>query len=109
MSDTNGTIHALKCLSLTAGQMKPHTVGYLTAFEPNFSDIKEFQDELIILAGAVDRVIEARAHYLESLGIISAAERREYFTNVTMHAIEGNALYAIESGIRERIEDRVEA
>lgn len=109
MSDTTGTIHALNCLSLVAGQMKPHTVGYLTGFEPVRDDIREFQDELIILAGALDRVIEARGAYLESLGIINAAQRRAYFTNVSMKAIEASALFCIESGIERRIEERNEA
>lgn len=106
MSDTSDSTHALRCLSLTAGQMKPHTIGYLTGFEPNRDDIRDFQYDFDILAGAVDRVIEARGKELEALGIVSAADVRLHFTNVLRNALDGNALYAIENGIEQRISER---
>lgn len=109
MSDTADIKHALNILSLTAGQLKPHTVSPLKAFEPDRDDIRDFQDQFIVLAGKMDAVFEAYGHHLESLGIISGADRRIYFTRVVMDAIEGNALYAIENGIETRIEDRREA
>ena len=103
MSNTEST-DALRCLSLTAGQMKPHTLGYATGYEPTRDDIRDFQDDLIIIAGAVDRFIEARGNELVAMGVISDRERRIYFTRVVMSAIEGNALYAIEDGIQSRLE-----
>lgn len=109
MSDTADIKHALNILSLTAGQLKPHTVGYLKGYEPDRADIRDFQHDLVILAGAVDRVFEQYGEHLESLGIISAVDRRIYFTRVVMNEIESNALFAIEDGIETRIEDRREA
>lgn len=108
MSDAADSIHALRQLSLTAGQMKPHGLSYLTGFEPTRDDIRDFQDDLIIIAGLVDRFIEARGNELVAMGVISELDKRVYFTRVVMDAIEGNALYAIESGIEQRIEDRAE-
>ena len=106
MPDTSDIKHALNQLSLTAGQLKPHSIGYLTGFEPNRDDIAEFQNDLVILAGKLDAVIDAYGAYLESLGCIGAVDRRIYFNRPMMDAIEGNALYAIENGIEQRIEDR---
>lgn len=99
----------LRTLGLTASAMKPHSIGYSTGFEPDRSDIREFQNDLYILAGKVDAVLEEYGKYFESLGIVSKQDVRDHFTNVLHTAITGNATYCIERGIEQRLEDAREA
>jgi hypothetical protein len=105
MSTPDDIAFRLRQLGFTAAAMKPHRVGYLKGFEPDRDDARDFRDDLCIIAGKVDAVFEAYGGYLESLGIISAVDKRVYFTRVVMDAIEGNALFAIEDGIQTRIEE----
>jgi hypothetical protein len=105
MSSTESITFALRSLGLTASGMKPHSVGYLKGFEPNRADIRDFQNDLYLIAGKVDRVLEEYGAYLQSLGIVSAQDVKDHFTNVLYSAIDGNATFAIDRGITARIED----
>ena len=99
-------VFALRSLGLTANGMRPHSVGINRAFEPVREDIRGFQDDLYLLAGKFDRVLQAYGDYLRSLGIVSERDVKEHFTNVAFRALDGNATACIELGIEERIQDR---
>lgn len=104
MSDTSDIKYALNQLSLIAGQFKPHSIGYLKGFEPDRADMRDFQDEIDILSGAFDRVIEAWAKVREQEGILSAADVRLYATNVVRDAL-AELRAEVENGIEQRIDD----
>ena len=104
MSGTESIVFALRNLGATVNSLRPHWVGYLTKYEPNREDIRDFQNDLYLIAGKVDRVIEEYGAYLESLGFITAHDRKYHFTNVLYTAIDGNATFAIEAGINARLD-----
>lgn len=108
MADIDNIKFALRGLGLTANGMRPHTVGLNRAFEPIREDIRGFQDDLYLLAGKFDRVLEAYGEYLRSLGIVSERDVKEHFTNIVFRAIDGNATFCIERGIEARLEERAE-
>ena len=100
---------ALRSLGAFANSFTPHSVGYISGFEPTRADIRDFQDDLYALAEMIDAVFEAYGNHLESIGAISAQDFKDHFSKIVYGAIDGNATFAIESGIEQRIEDRLEA
>lgn len=106
---TEDSTNALRKLSITAGQMKPHKLSYLTGYEPNRDDIRDYHDEIITIVSMVDAYLEARGKELAAEGIISDVDARLYATRPCLNAIEGNLLYAIEDGIESRILEREDA
>src|SRR5690348_8244543 len=108
MSTPQDIIFALRSLGLTTNGMQPHRIGITRQFEPVRDDIRAFHDDLYLIAGKVDRVLEAYGEYLQSLGIVSQRDVKDHFTNVLFRAIDGNATHCIEAGIEERIAERVE-
>lgn len=99
-------IRAYRNLAALAHTVIPARIG---SSEPNYDDAKAIQDDLLTLANRVDAVVEAYGKYLQAYGLISGAELRTCFTNQLLEALDGNALYCVESGITQRIEERMSA
>lgn len=93
--------HALRSLGTFANGIIPSRIA---GPEPDMQDAYEFQKDLRLLAAKVDAVIEAYGEYLESYGVLSQSDVKECFKDQLLGAIDGNALYLIEEGTRERIE-----
>lgn len=103
MTDTR--TDALKSLKLFAGGIIPSRL-MSSDYEPTRSDAVDLQNDLIILARKVDKVILAYGVYLLENGIVSAGDVADHFTDVLENALHGNALYVIESRIEEKIQER---
>ena len=76
-------------------------------YEPTYSDAKAIIEDLFLLAEKTDRVFEAYGEELMRLGFISQSDFKQLFKSPVTDAINGNATYAIEEGIRQRIDERV--
>lgn len=93
----------LRKLSAFANGIVPHKIAG-PGFEPTMQDAIEIQKELGLLASRVDRVIEAYGEYLRSNGMVSADDVKDCFTGILVGALDGNALYVIQSGTQDRID-----
>ena len=78
-------------------------------YEPTIEDGKDLVSDLVILARRVDAVVKAYGDYCESYGIVSPKDVKNLFTDQLLGSLEGNALYAIESGVEELIAANREA
>lgn len=101
MVDTTNITNALRSLGAFGNGIIPHRIA---GSEPDMQDAIEFQKELLMLAARVDRVIEAYGEYLNSNGVLSADDVKDCFKDQLANALQGNALYLIESGTQERIQ-----
>lgn len=97
---------ALRSLGAFASGIIP---SHIRGPEVTMDDAREIQNDLLLLANKVDAVIEAYGIYLEQNGVLSAGDVRDCFLRQTFGALDGNALYLIESGTQDRIEGLAEA
>lgn len=81
----------------------PHRIAG-PGYEPEMSDARELQNDLMLLARKVDAVISAYGEYCKSNGIVSRGDIEDCFTEVLEGALSGNATYCIESGVEDRLE-----
>ena len=98
-------IEALRSLELFARGIVPSRMP-ANDYEPRRQDGIDFQNDLLILTSRVDRVIKAYGDYLLQHGIVSQDDVEKHFTDTLERALVGNALYCIESGIEQRINER---
>jgi hypothetical protein len=103
MTDTRS--QALSSLALFAKGIIPSRIG-AHDFEPSRTDSIDLQNDLLIIADKADAVFLSYGVRLHEAGIISAHDVRDHFTDVVRNAITGNALFCIEAGIQERINER---
>lgn len=96
----------LRRLGAFASALIPHRVDYSKGFEPDRNDIRDFQNDLTLLANKVDAVLLAYGEHLHCIGAISEQDMRDHFTGVLLSALDGNAMFCIEAGIEERIQER---
>lgn len=101
MADTSNITNALRSLGAFGNGIIPHRIA---GSEPDMQDAIEFQKELLMLAARVDRVIEAYGEYLNSNGVLSADDVKDCFRNVLHDALDGNALFCIQSGVEDRLQ-----
>ena len=78
-------------------------------FEPTRADGRDIQKDLELFARKVDAVVYAYGEYMREFGVISDRDLVDCFEDQLRNALEGNATYVIEEGIRQRIADRIEA
>ena len=75
-------------------------------FEPTRSDAVDGINDLQLLARKVDDVIFQYGLYWRELGLISADDLRDHFTDTLSKAIDGNATFCLERGVEDRIAER---
>lgn len=75
-------------------------------FEPCRQDAIDGTADLQLLARKVDDVIFQYGLYWRSLGLISAEDLRDHFTDVLSNSINGNATFCLEAGVNDRISER---
>lgn len=95
--------HAWRNLAALASGIIPHKIA-APSLEPTMEDARELQNDLLLLARKVDALIEAYGEYCQSNGILSQRDVKDCFKDVLFGALDGNALFLIEDGTRERIE-----
>ena len=78
-------------------------------FEPTAQDARDFQGDLLNLAKHVDNFVLAYGQMLREYGFITDKQVQECFHEQLLKALDGNALFHIEEGIRQRCEDRAYA
>lgn len=100
---TDQITYALRDLGNFANGIIPSKISG-PGLEPTTEDGYNFCKDLQLLAAKVDRVIEAYGEYLESNGVVSNHDVRDCFKDTLLRAIDGNATFCIENGIRERIQ-----
>ena len=105
---TDKRIDALRSLALFANNLVPSRI-MAHDFEPTSNDIYNLQADLLVMAKKFDLFVQATGEYLLDMGIVSGHDVRDHFTQVSENALSGNALYCIEAGITQRIEERSHA
>lgn len=72
--------------------------------EADHNDAANLIEDLELLAAKVDALIEAYGEYGNSIGILSKSDIKDCFKDVLKGALNGNADYLIENGVKERQE-----
>ena len=108
MSTTDPRTFPLKDLAAFCTGFIPSRIG-AGDFEPTRADGRDIQNDLELFARKVDAVVYAYGEYVREFGVISDRDLVDCFEDQLRNALEGNAMYLIEAGIEQRIEERAEA